>query len=287
MNSELVAEMSVSEAIAGWMFMFVLLSGILIDLRLLTEFRKADPAEARTHRLGASPFQGIEVLHLAAIVILAESMIALGTKAVSRLGLAHEDTIHHTSLLLEGISLPIIVCASVAFMIKRRNATWSQAFTPQPLSAAQTIRAGLYGYLAMLPPAILLTWGFATLLQTLGIETDAQPVIDLLSDADQPLITRIYLTVAALLVAPILEELVFRGIALPALLKHTSYAFAIVSISALFALVHFHLPSTPALFVIAIACSLAYLKTGSIYVPMVMHAAFNGTTLVALFLQSR
>jgi membrane protease YdiL (CAAX protease family) len=55
-----------------------------------------------------------------------------------------------------------------------------------------------------------------------------------------------------------------------------------VAVSVLFACIHFHLPSAGPLFAMAAAFALAYAYTGSVVVPAVMHALFNGGTLVTL-----
>ncbi len=71
----------------------------------------------------------------------------------------------------------------------------------------------------------------------------------------------------------------------PALMKQTSPVFAMLAVSTLFAVVHFHLPAVLPLFIIAMACSIAYVRTGSILVPIIMHATFNATTLLSLLAQ--
>ena len=57
--------------------------------------------------------------------------------------------------------------------------------------------------------------------------------------------------------------------------------------SALFALVHVNLASLPALFYLALCLTLAYEWTGSLLVPITMHALFNTVSLVGLYVTSR
>jgi len=84
--------------------------------------------------------------------------------------------------------------------------------------------------------------------------------------------------------APLFEEVIFRGILLPLVARRWGTAAAVVTVSALFAMVHFHLPSVVPLFVIAVAFSLGYVYSGSLLVPVAMHALFNGVNLVMLAL---
>lgn len=91
--------------------------------------------------------------------------------------------------------------------------------------------------------------------------------------------------VHAVIVAPLVEETVFRGFIYGVLKRYTDGWFAALCSSLLFAIVHMHLGSLVPLFVLALGLCAAYERTGSLLVPMWMHALFNGvsTTLLLLF----
>jgi membrane protease YdiL (CAAX protease family) len=94
--------------------------------------------------------------------------------------------------------------------------------------------------------------------------------------------TRVIMAVAAVIVAPLVEETVFRGFVYGVVKRFTDPIFAAIVSSALFALAHFHLGSAVPLFVLALGFVGAYERTGSLLVPMLMHALFNAISLVAL-----
>lgn len=94
--------------------------------------------------------------------------------------------------------------------------------------------------------------------------------------------TRVILAVSAVIVAPLVEETVFRGFVYGVVKRFTDPVFAAIASSALFALAHFHLGSAVPLFVLALGFVGAYERTGSLLVPMLMHALFNGISLLAL-----
>jgi len=96
--------------------------------------------------------------------------------------------------------------------------------------------------------------------------------------------TRVIMAVAAVIVAPLVEETVFRDFVYGVVQRLTDTIFAAIVSSALFALAHFHLGSAVPLFVLALGFVGAYERTGSLLVPMLMHALFNGISLVALIL---
>ena len=84
------------------------------------------------------------------------------------------------------------------------------------------------------------------------------------------------------IVAPILEELIFRAFLYPILKQYIGFVGAMLLCAALFALIH----TTPAallpLFIFAILQTLAYERLGSILVPIATHATFNAVQFVLL-----
>jgi len=93
---------------------------------------------------------------------------------------------------------------------------------------------------------------------------------------------RVLIIFLAVAVAPLAEEFIFR-LFLYGVMKRYFGKVAGVTVSALlFAIVHGHLPSFAPLFVLGSCLAIAYEWSGSILVPMTMHALFNAVTLVAL-----
>lgn len=81
-------------------------------------------------------------------------------------------------------------------------------------------------------------------------------------------------------VAPVVEELMFRGLGF-GLLRRFGTGAAIVLVGVAFALAHGLIAAFPILF--AFGSGLAYLRsrTGSVYPGMILHGAFNAIALVA------
>lgn len=87
---------------------------------------------------------------------------------------------------------------------------------------------------------------------------------------------------SAMVLAPMQEEFVFRGYLYPVLKRYGGPFLGLVINAALFAGIHLHLPSFAGLFVLAACLTLAYEWTGSLLVPMAMHALFNSFTVLNL-----
>jgi membrane protease YdiL (CAAX protease family) len=80
-------------------------------------------------------------------------------------------------------------------------------------------------------------------------------------------------------VAPIVEELTFRGVGFHLLARFGSVA-AVAGTAAAFAADHGLVEGFPALFVFGLAAALVRLRTDSLYPGMLLHATFNALALV-------
>jgi len=89
-------------------------------------------------------------------------------------------------------------------------------------------------------------------------------------------------SVLAIAAAPaICEELLLRGVVLPALLPALGGAGAIVTSAALFALIHWDLYRAAFTFALGLALGILRVRTGSLGAPILAHALVNTITFVA------
>lgn len=114
-----------------------------------------------------------------------------------------------------------------------------------------------------------------------GGSMQPQEVVRFLQEAESPR-DRIAVIVMAVAIAPVAEELIFRGYLYPVAKRYVGPFASIMVTSLLFAVLHGHAASVPALFALAVCLSLAYEKTGTLLVPMVMHAVFNAVSIVGI-----
>jgi membrane protease YdiL (CAAX protease family) len=92
----------------------------------------------------------------------------------------------------------------------------------------------------------------------------------------------------AVVVAPLVEELMFRGLFQSMIRSYLGRPWVAIAItSALFATIHTNREHWPALFILALGLGYSYEKSGSLLRPIFMHAMFNGVTIVAALVESR
>jgi membrane protease YdiL (CAAX protease family) len=86
------------------------------------------------------------------------------------------------------------------------------------------------------------------------------------------------------LIAPVTEEYVFRGLLYPAIRDRSSrFVGALVS-SVMFGVVHMSWTAGPALFALAMLLCYLYERTGSVWPGILVHVLNNATSLLPLFL---
>ncbi len=123
----------------------------------------------------------------------------------------------------------------------------------------------------------LYSWVITILRLPLQTNTDA-----LLAQGRTQPFTTLGLLAAAALVAPICEEIFFRGFAFAGLLKGMTLVPAILLSSAVFAVAHADLGSLIPLFIIGLALAWARWRTASLWPGIVIHVANNTLAAVTL-----
>jgi membrane protease YdiL (CAAX protease family) len=135
--------------------------------------------------------------------------------------------------------------------------------------------------IAILPVAWLLQGASVAALKKFGFPVEEQTAVQLLADSKSVGLT-IYLGVFAVVIAPVAEEFIFRGVLFPFVKQLGFPKSAWLGVSALFALIHFDAGTFVPLFALALALTWLYEKTGSLLAPIFAHSLFNAVNLAVL-----
>lgn len=148
---------------------------------------------------------------------------------------------------------------------------------------------------AIAPVTVFFVWGVLVathfsglngwLEHTLGIESIQQEAVKLLQEAKSPTVI-VLMALAAVVVAPLTEEVVFRGYLYPAAKRFCGTWGAMIFSSMVFAAAHANAVALLPLFILAMLLCLIYELTGSIWANISVHFLFNLAT-VALQLLAR
>lgn len=167
--------------------------------------------------------------------------------------------------------------------VREHELSWSEAFGFRNRASA----AVLFGALAVIvffPMGRMLQLLSIHILTWLHLDPTAQTAVEVLRLASRGpgLIAFGLVTVV---VVPLAEELVFRGILYPAIKGYGFPRLALWGTSALFAAIHFNLTIFLPLLLLALVLTWLYEKTDNLLAPIAAHSLFNAVNL-GLFILS-
>ncbi len=187
------------------------------------------------------------------------------------------------SIVLQSLSFHWVI---ILFLLARKGQTGlslKRAFGFSTHTLGRDVRAGFFYYLAAMPVVFFYALLSSLLLRFFDITPEPQESIVIMTETSG-LGLQVYFFFITALLAPISEELLFRGYLLPLLGRKIGWGWAVALLSLFFAMIHMHLTAIIPLAVIAAAFALAYLKTGSLVTPIVMHGLFNGINITMFYL---
>lgn len=122
--------------------------------------------------------------------------------------------------------------------------------------------------------------------KVLGVKAEPQEVVTYFQNAarNSDALGMASTMFMASVLAPFAEEFIFRGFLYGVAKRFAGIVPGILFTSALFAVVHVNLSALPALFVLAVCLNLAYESSGTLVVPVAMHALFNLSQLLFLYI---
>jgi len=174
----------------------------------------------------------------------------------------------------------------IPFFLRQHQVGWREAFGFCGPKLKRALLTALGFIVVVLPVVLLLQYTSINTLEKFGFPSDDQTAVKLLTDA-KSVWTVVYLGVFAVVLAPVAEEFIFRGMLFPFVKQLGFPKLAWFGISFLFALIHLNAPTLVPLFVFALALTWLYDRTDNLLAPITAHALFNATNLAVLLWQNR
>ncbi len=179
-------------------------------------------------------------------------------------------------LCLQGVAL-----AAIAGLVRDHGTTWGRAFGFDEPNRKEAIRLGALTAAAAVPGGMLVTIVCGLALQSAGWEPEAQKTVQLVQAESAPG-NLLALGVVAILIAPVVEELLFRGVFYPTIKQQGHPVLAVVGVSLLFALSHANAMTFVPLALLSAALIWLYEKTDNLLAPIVAHALFNAANFIMI-----
>jgi membrane protease YdiL (CAAX protease family) len=124
---------------------------------------------------------------------------------------------------------------------------------------------------------VLMSAGYADLMESLGVEQSQETVK--LFQKEQDMMVVFLMAFTAVVVAPICEEIVFRGYLYGAAKRFVGSLVSSITTGLVFSAAHGSMVSMLPLFVFGMVLAWLYEQTGSIWAPIAVHFLFNGATV--------
>ena len=132
----------------------------------------------------------------------------------------------------------------------------------------------------VMPPVILTVWIIGTLV---GDQGGSNPLLELVFRSRDPL-AQFLLAITAVVLAPLFEEVVFRGVLLPVLGNVLGRGWGVIISALVFAVAHLSIGELPPLLVLGLGLAMLRLSTGRLFPCVVMHSLWNAFTFANLVL---
>ncbi len=238
-------------------------------------------------------------LVLAPVITALMAVPEIGTDAiVTQVMNRYTDMLNANTWFLSALTT-IVALLVLWFVFNRKGKSFAEyfRFTKAPAKAiVAAVLLGLSwffltnGVMSVLQEALfaLLDRLFAYLEETALM--DISPVIDVFYEVLNAM-SQMYdgvgmFTIAAIIGAPLIEEIVFRAGPLTHLTKKMPVTAAVLLTSALFAIAHGNPIQMVYTFVLGLFAGYLFVKSDSIYPAIICHFVFNGANLISMVMQS-
>ena len=146
------------------------------------------------------------------------------------------------------------------------------------------IKEGIFksisGWLMIMPLVLLVGW---IMNEIFGDQGGSNPLLELVLSSNE-FIPLCLLLITTVVLAPVFEELVFRGVLLPVLVSKVGKVSGVLLSALIFALAHLSVGELPPLFILGIGLGLMRLSSGRLFPCALMHSLWNGVTFASLLL---
>ncbi len=275
-----------SDSVITFAFLLSIFS-LICAVPIYAQIRKNSPdfAWSQHGKVNTTPFNEVDLLGIALFVFIFGSIIYLSQHApkmepdgVTPHSVSLTPPIMVAGMIIQQVVLVFIVFVLLVFRgtnfvelwgLRWKNARYLVVIAPVGAIIAIAFTAGLdlFGYN---------NW----LKETFGDDSKIQQIVTIYKGSTATY--RILIAIAVVILAPLVEEVVFRGYIYAASKRFTNRFFAAFFSALFFAVIHNNINALLPLFFLALLLTLSYELTGSLWAPISIHALFNATTLINL-----
>jgi hypothetical protein len=196
-------------------------------------------------------------------------------------GTAQSEASSVGQMIIATLSLQGAALVLIPHFLLEQELTWNEAFGFNH-SPARALAWGVVFASLFLPLAMGLQWLSAQVMPHFHLKPAQQESVQTLQMAVS-WTHRFGLGLVTIVIAPIAEEMFFRGILYPAVKRAGFPRLALWGTALIFAGVHLNLVTFVPLVVLALGLTLLYERTDNLWAPITAHALFNALNFVILY----
>jgi membrane protease YdiL (CAAX protease family) len=216
----------------------------------------------------------VALLFLGVIVTMCHGMFLAGFLEKMKLGLARDQ--------LEFLQMIVLIAFFqgaaliwIAVFLRYSNVSWRAAFGLRPPSRLKAVAAGLTVGVVVLPVMLFLQLVSQWVMELLKLNPVSQDAVKELQSGALSAPETVLFGVFAILLAPIAEEALFRGILYPTIKQAGHPRWALWVTSVVFAIMHVNMAAFVPLVFLALLLVYLYESTDSLLTPIATHSMFN------------
>jgi len=186
------------------------------------------------------------------------------------------------ALLLATLSFQGVTWVLIYFFLRYHQVRGREIFGLSGPRWLHVLFLAFLTVLVMFPTTQWLQQGSIFVMEKIGWPPEEETAVALLAAA-KSWWTRVYLGVFAVIIAPVAEEFIFRGVLYPFVKQLGSPRSALFGVNAIFALIHMDAAAVVPLFALALALTWLYERTDNLLAPVLAHSLFNIAGLIEFY----
>jgi membrane protease YdiL (CAAX protease family) len=232
--------------------------------------------------LSAKPWRGEAVLQFCGAQLFCVCLVTIMADLLQKAGLAAFrppdgfGAVLLGTLGFQGMAWPLML-----LFFWQHQIGWREALGFRGPQLPRALLLAMLAVVILLPVALGLQQVSAIAMAKLGWQPEDQVAVTLLANT-KSWGMRIYLGGFAVVLAPVAEEFIFRGMLYPFVKQLGWPRLAWIGVSFVFAFIHYDAATFVPLFVLALALTWLYEKTDNLLAPIAAHSLFNAANLVIL-----
>lgn len=232
--------------------------------------------------LSEKPWRLDALLRLCAGLFLSVGVGALLSSALRiYFGAAGTDTLNFCQFIISNLSFHGAALWLISIFLREHQIDWSTAFGFATAHRKRALRLAFLAALIVVPISWLLNLTSAWVMTSLHVEPVVQQAVQTLQTTESRG-DRLYFAVIAIVVAPVVEELLFRGILYPTVKQSGYPRLALWGTALLFAATHYNVLTFVPLTFLALVLTWLYERSNNLAASMVTHGLFNAANFLWL-----